>query len=791
MRALVVCSLILLVGAATYFVYPREELSFRPSEGDVRYFNVAERVEYWDGEKRLAPLSKLVMNSLLRTDVEVPEDGGSEIRSRALRTRFFWHGRELFNTNGGVAYGAGANAMEGLATSGVVQRVSESGRLVQSTYADPRLASILRSERSDEDVARKMLHRGLSISAPYLVDLAGSKPHTGASWTTPPQQVAGVTMPELRYEVSYVDEDSVTLKFRTREGDAEGARSVEGYLELERHSGWPLRAGATFTEDAELDGEPVTQISRITLEQTGITPVTHLDRIRFNAERAMSSYELKTDTELFQNYFLPPFGQHTPQESLAWLDRTLLWFGPAQSGEKYGLNYQSHGLDLSSAEFHAPMAVRLLDEEGKPVSEEVQVNPWFLSSAWNESLLSTGSGLRPFLSDGLTREQLELVDRVEVDLSVTAPDTLYTLTLNRGDTEHHVAEAGVTLTVDSWSHDRALVRMSRDEGFLPQDQPLVSVVPLDRNGEPVAAFTPRTSHSLVEPLREALLKDYDYASPSLLSEPFADQVATEILAKPLRERRGEMLYEISVPGGSSFHALTVYLHSTRTEARTLVARKADATLSGGVVIGERFLNRKHLSDLPYVSLHPDDVSMRGLATNWLSVGLPDGLTDRCELSVAGAPEYQSSPLDFSYQSYGERQGSLLTTRHGVSFFYDFAVDVLVDCVTEVEMKTSAPGSDPEVRWLDDNTVEVSEALHQNLEWARRGFGLRSELPFMAFSKDGLALEPLTDGVYGHFSMDDQPVGRRFRFWGDVAEVRYPARVHRESIQLPVQFPPLP
>src|SRR5690606_39721913 len=65
---------------------------------------------------------------------------------------------------------------------------------------------------------------------------------------------------------------------------------------------------------------------------------------------------------------------------------------------------------------------------------------------------------------------------------------------------------------------------------------------------------------------------YDYASPSLLSEPFADQVATEILAKPLWERRGEMLYEISVPGGSSFHALTVYLHSTRTEARTQIGR---------------------------------------------------------------------------------------------------------------------------------------------------------------------------------------------------------------------------
>src|SRR5690606_4943408 len=66
-----------------------------------------------------------------------------------------------------------------------------------------------------------------------------------------------------------------------------------------------------------------------------------------------------------------------------------------------------------------------------------------------------------------------------------------------------------------------------------------------------------------------------------------------------------------------------------------------------------------------------------------------------------------------------------------------------------------------------------------------------ELPFMAFGNDGLALEPLTDGVYGHFSMDDQTVGRRFRFWGDVAEVRYPARAHRESIMLPMQFPPLP
>src|SRR5690606_40507607 len=103
----------------------------------------------------------------------------------------------------------------------------ESGGLLQCTNAIPLIAQIPRSESKDEDVARKMLHRGLSISAPYLVDLAGSKPHTGASWTTPPQQVAGVTMPELRYEVSYVDEDSVTLKFRTREGDAEGARSVE------------------------------------------------------------------------------------------------------------------------------------------------------------------------------------------------------------------------------------------------------------------------------------------------------------------------------------------------------------------------------------------------------------------------------------------------------------------------------------------------------------------------------------------------------------------------------------
>ncbi len=791
MRSLVVLSFVVVLGGAGFMWVTKSTLAFSPAEGDVRYFKVAEQVEYWGPEKRLAPESTLVMRSLLRTDAGPLQDDGYEIRSRAVRTHFSRNGRQLFNAGGAAAYGADIEAMAGLATSGVVQRISERGKLLQSAYADSRLASILRSERDEDDVARNMLHRGLSVSAPYQVDLSGGKPRLGATWNTPPQHIAGVSMPALKYEVRYIDEHSLTLKFRNRDAGVEGARKVEGYLELERHNGWPLRAGATITEEANLDGEPMTQISRITLEQTGVDPVTRRDRLRFNAKRAMFAYELETDTELFQNYFLPPFGPHTPEESLAWLDRTLLWFGPGQRGRKHGLNYQPHGLDVSSFEFHAPTAVRLLSEEGAPVAEGVQVNPDFLSRAWKESLLDPGSGLKPFLSDGLSDDQLALVDRVEVDLSVTTPDELFTITLNRGDTEHHVVGAGVTLTVDSWFYDKALVRMSRDEGYLPQDQPLVSVVPLDRNGERLPAFTPRTSHSLVEPMRAALLKEYDYVSPSTLSDYFADQVAVEILAKPLQERRGDMIYEISVPEGSTFEALVVYLHSTQTEARTLVARNADATLSGGPVIGERFLNRTELSDLPPVSLHSDDVSTRGLSTNWLSVGLPDGLGDRCELSVAGAPEYQSSPLDFSYQSFGERKGHLLTTAHGVSFFYDYAVDVLVDCVTGVEMKTSAPGSDPEVRWLDDNTVEVSEALHQNLKWARRGFGLRSELPFVAFSKEGLALEPLTEGVYGNFAMYDQPVGRRFRFWGEVAEVRYPARVNRESIQLPVQFPPLP
>lgn len=728
MRASVAALLLFFVGLAGCSHFQSERLSFSPRSGDVRYFHVSESMLFWATDGFPGTEVEYNLSSLVKAEVTAVDDGISELNSRSLSSLLLKNGHILFTTDKDPAFSESLTAMKDLLTSGVVERIDDHGQVVQARFGNQDAVAKLDGKVHETALVR----RGLSIMAAWHPRMPQQSLKIGMAWQVPPLVEGGLELPELRYEVSHLDEDTVTLKFQSAGTDSGvvaddsgrgfqevRAERVKGYLELERHSGWPRRASIVAHRKLGNDGDTAWVSSQMSLEQGGLKPSSNRNLVHSNAAFALYHDRTRTSDPWFESEYLPPFGERTVEESFDRLARTLLWFGTDVVDQQLGLSFQVSASGFSSVLFHLPEAVRLLDSGGKPVVDEVAVDPRFLMGSWYSVADGIDPPLVPFLTDGLSQAQLDSIDRVEVDLPVTVPDQLHTLRLSAGDSVKPVGDSGITIAVDEWAPEQVILRVTRPEGYLPDAFPLIKPLPLTGEGEPLPLFYTRESHSLFEPLRAKMAAEFTEQELMWKQSEFAGEALLLIEGLPMAERYGDLIYSVKAPAGESIEAIEVNLYTTRDEVRTFSAPKALSTLKGGKVVGERFLTYSDVRDVEFAPLNLSDVTGQDAAVDW----------------------------------------------------------------PNVVMTTAVPAESGEVRQVDANTVEVSEALFSDLEWVRAAHGVNG-LPLIAYAEDGSALKPLTEGVFGAMPDALKLDGRKLRFWGEVARVHYPVRVEDKLDQAP-------
>ncbi|WP_226595748.1 hypothetical protein [Marinobacter nauticus] len=700
-----------------------ESLVFQPEPGDVRYFNVNESVMIqarggFPGTERYYHLS-----SIVKAEATPGDKDSSEVRSNSLSSTFAKDGRVLFTKQEPPAFSESLAAMNDLLHSGIIEHIDWSGQVRDATFNNTQALAALDGKALESALIR----RSLSVIAAYQPRLPDQPSQVGMSWRAEPLVSGGLSLPALRYEVSHQTADTVTLKFRMDERD-EGpsdelspqnghelkAIKFEGFVELERESGWPRRAHVLAHRELDDSGGKVILSQNYTLEQSGIRPGSNRDMVHLNASSALYHDRTRISDPWFRFEYVPPFGEKTVEESFDLMKRTLLWFGTEAKQGPVGLDFQQQVSKFSSVLFHYPASVRLLDAQGSPVTYVAVVNPTFWRRSWYLNDEETKPSTIPFISEEFSTEQLNSIASVEIDLPVTVPDELYTVTLAPTDKLVEIENSGLTITVDEWSSGRVLLRVSRAEGFLPDALPPISAMPVTQSGEPLPIFYTRKSHSLFEPIRKPLAEQFADRELMWKQSEFAAAVVQHVESLPIAERYGDLIYDLKAPEGEAIKAVEVNLYSTRDETRTFSAPNAQPTLKGGEVTRERFLTYSDFWDYDFAV---------------------------ADLNVASAGSAQAKE-------------------------------------PAIEMYIVQPGTEGELVRIDPNTVEVSEQLYRELDAWRAEHQLPG-LPIVAYTADGLALKPLSSGVFGAADPTGKPDNRRLRFWGEVAEVHYPVLVGKQ------------
>ena len=285
MRASVAALLLFFICLAGCSHFQSERLSFNPRSGDVRYFHVSESMLFWSSDGFPGTEVEYNLSSLVKAEVTAVDDGISELNSRSLSSLFLKNGYILFAT-------------------GKVHEMA-------------------------------LVRRGLSIMAAWQPRMPRQSLKVGMAWQVPPLVEGGLALPELRYEVSHLDETTVTLKFQSAGTDSgvvadDSGRGrheirterVKGYLELERHSGWPRRASVVAHRKLGSRGDTARVSSQMSLEQGGIKPSSNRGLVHSNAALALYHHRTRTSDPWFESEYLPPFGKERLKNRLTvWPER--------------------------------------------------------------------------------------------------------------------------------------------------------------------------------------------------------------------------------------------------------------------------------------------------------------------------------------------------------------------------------------------------------------------------------------------------------------------------------------
>lgn len=807
MRKFVAAALLLLIGGAGIYWYTGNNLAFKPAQGDTRQFILEQYTELQPSSGRRKGPVRIRIESLLRSEVLAANDGVVTLESRALRSEIWEQDRLHLDTERVPEQDGQLQAMAALLKAGVIEQVANDGRVLETAYVNEEALATLTEDAYLPDIFRDMLRRELSVMSTYQPGQSGfpSGPlRAGLSWQTPSRNENGQIFSAVHYEVSRIDEESVSIQFRPiiSEALAEGQKTaveIEGYIELERKTGWPLRAAIGIYGAMEQNEKPIAFQTTMALTQAGVEPRFDAYEAWFHAYMAFAGRDVDTTNPYFETYFLPPFSPGTPEESLTQLEKTLLWFGTREIDGRLGLEFQSGKHNSGILEFAPVSAVRLLDADGEPVVDPVPLDPRYALNASG----FTGYRRVPFLASELTSDQLSAVATVELDMAVTKPGKLYSQLLTPESPSLSVEELGLQFSVEGWNSKELQVRVHQANGSLPDYSPLIVAYPVDGQGKYLSRFAQRLTHTLFEPLRNEFPKATGEADRWVMAEQFAHRVMNQLLLMPMEERTGDWIHELKAGGDQNIEGVRVHIYAPETEQRTFVAPNALATLKGGPVVGERTLDEYDAPVLEFSTFELDDVRFDGIQQNWLKIRIPDKSVGRCDISLVGEPSYQGAPITlsasennefaqllFASDTYSDRPERNLMTTHGLTYFYDLEVAIDVDCITDVVLHSGPIPDNAQLTMVDSHTLQLSQSLHQTLSKLQHRFNLE-QLPLIAYNRDGGVLEPLSSADAGSFAEDQVGTEMSLRFWGEIAEVRYPTGVKREARQVTVKFPPLP
>lgn len=592
------------------------------------------------------------------------------------------------------------------------------------------------------------------------------------------QRIGELLLPAAEYAVSHRNDEIITVKLKP----------AGGYLQLDHRTGWPLRGRIRTETTTTHRHEPITLETSIEFEQAGAEELVAPYHLFTNAGDALysgpgSTYlpELEVPgAEAFEDY-------PTPEETLEKLESSTVWHGLGESGDTRGLHADLEFGASEAIEFHALESVKLIGADGKPVAENVSVNPRFAVENLAPSILSQGPTKVPFLHHGLTEDQLKAIDSIEMVMPVTVVDKRITIALQPGETRKEIGNGGLTLEVDQWTKDRFRLRIRSVNGFLPSQRPFIKTIPVGTDGKPVDDFDFRATHDLFKAHRSPDLPNVTERLGSDETLLHAKAITESLLSIPPPERYGDWWHEIYVSGQDSIESVKVYLYTTETDVRTLVAPSASPAEEDGKLVGERTIDEDALPDFSFPELKVQDLSINGVEDNILNISLPGNDYERCQLSPGTNSRYRESSLAFSLEKYFEPRGFNLVTQNRDKRFYDFSLNLEINCITEVVMKKAPPEDLPGIEIIDRNTIRLDQPAYQRLEEVRKGFDLPM-LPLLAYNSSGAALSPLTQEHSGGLENSGDQWSGHLRFWGKVAQVRYPVSVKRAVRNETVHFP---
>ena len=573
-----ICALILAVAGYFWFsetppAINKEALLFNPPVGDVRYFAVDQTTEI-GVSGRGGSVNR--MTSVLRSEVLGADAGLVELQSGALKVAERGRGRTLVDTESGEPQSSGEKLLADFLRSGVVEQVSVHGVIKESTYQNP---DALKSISDRPEVLQTLLLRSLSIFPWYPGQFPNEDLAIGLSWQTENQEWSGATLQGMRFEVTQLNSQTVTLEFApvgeqdlpADEDSTPNSFSAAGYLELERATGWPRQASVQISTEEEHQGVTFQITSRLKVRQSEVDPGPDTDRLLSMAKISMQARPIDTSNTVFNDYFTPPFSPEPVETSLNEIQRTLLWFGtePVDSryGRAVGVESKLNSSNLQTATIHPVNSVRLLDADGEPVVENTMPNPDF--RVLKPSIGGNAASARmPFLRMGLTDEQLRSIDVIEFDAQVTVPDQEYSVLLDKKDKAIELENAGLKLIIEEWGAEVVRIRVSETGGTPPGARPMIMGYPVDESGEPVAQFGLRMTHSAFETVLGAM------KNPPRGAKAMAAELMQGLDAMPPHERNGDFIFEFSRTSAPLPDRFRFNYMSTRTKAMTFIAPAA-------------------------------------------------------------------------------------------------------------------------------------------------------------------------------------------------------------------------
>lgn len=765
----VLLSVVLAVGAgALVYWQTRERLAFKPEVGDDYAFNLTYQLDLTpDKRGTRLPMREMHMDALSRSTVTGRSGGGFEVETGVDFLAFDSDGREVVNTRK-LDHGSDRKrAMARLLRGGIRQTVDPQGVAHGAEFVDAETLASLEEDLPDGALAQ------LSQSMVQMNLFNGGLPtaplRTGLTWQSP--AVTGsnhsAALPAMTYTVSAVDADTVSVDVTQPSED--GTPDKVGYILFERGTGWPLQATLDYTVHTNMMDHALVARARINLRRADQpSPVPDL-RYEHMVRMALEGFPVDLSNPDTRRYFLPPFGIKPADEVLDAFNSELMWMPPNDAGKEEGLDIPIRWLTENFIDPLKVTSVTLRDASGATLSGPSAPNPRFdlqarISADWPPSRRATA----PLLNEPLNDGQLKALDTLEMTVETSVPDTVYEGTLKKGAASVKLGDA-ITVSVDSWSPDRIVLRVSRPGGFRVKDWTFLGVIPRDAEGNELPSYHYTASNTALE----RLMATPALADREVDNELLRDAVDALRLQSPA-QRRGDK--RITIEPDAPVDSLQLKVMPVKTVSQTWVAHNAGFTLSGGPVVGERTVSEGLIRSWDFQTMNMDDAAIEGVGHHQLRLRMP-GSTSRCEAGVADAQAYKGYSLKLYPARYGS--GLQLQTTNGLQFFYDLSLGITLQCVTEIEMTTVDVDHSDLVKRIDANTVELSDNARQQLDRVA-DMAMVSSMDPVGRRADGAALKQL-----------EASGTNQYRFWGEVQTLTLPRISKRESRTFNVTFEPLP